>query len=99
VNIPFITYNQAYLLNMSNEGKKNTNGSQWFINTVKPQWLDGKNEVFGMVFEGLSVVTEIEKVGTYGGIPKAEIVVVASGTLPLEPEDHKPRLVSKKLKE
>jgi cyclophilin family peptidyl-prolyl cis-trans isomerase len=31
---------------MSNEGKKNANGSQWFINTVKTQWLNGKNEAF-----------------------------------------------------
>jgi peptidylprolyl isomerase len=92
-----VKHNRAYLLSMSNEGKKNTNGSQWFINTVKTQWLDGKNEVFGMVLEGLSVITEIEKVGTYGGIPKAEIVVVASGSLPLESEDHTPRRISEKL--
>ena len=92
-----VKHNRGYLLSMSNEGKKNTNGSQWFINTVKTQWLDGKNEVFGMVLEGLSVITEIEKVGTYGGKPKAVIVIVASGSLELEPEDHKPRLVSDKL--
>lgn len=92
-----VKHNRAYLLSMSNEGKKNTNGSQWFINIVKTQWLDRKNVVFGMVLEGLQVITEIEKVGTYGGTPKAEIVVVATGSLPLESIDHKPRLVSDKL--
>ena len=94
-----VKHNRAYLLSMSNAGRKNSNGSQWFINTVKTQWLDGKYEVFGMVLEGLNVITEIEKVGTHGGRPKADIVIVDSGALPLQPEDSQPRLISDKLTE
>ena len=93
-----VKHNRKYLLSMSNEGKKNTNGSQWFVNTVKTQWLDGKNVAFGMVLEGLDVITEIEKVGTHIGKPKADIVITNSGSLPLEPEDKTPRLVSERLK-
>jgi peptidylprolyl isomerase len=93
-----VKHNRPFLLSMVNAGKKNTNGSQWFINTVKTQWLDGRNEVFGLVLEGLNVITEIEQVGTYGGKPTADIIVVETGSLPLQLEDHSPRLISDKLR-
>lgn len=95
-----VKHNRRYMLSMANSGERrpHTNRSQWFINTVKTQWLDGKNVVFGMVLEGKKVINEIEKIGTYGGKPKAEIVIVDSGSLPVEPEDATPRLISEALK-
>ena len=94
-----VKHNRLHLLNMANDGrgKPNTNRSQWFINTVKTQWLDGINEVFGMVLEGRDVLTEIEFLGTFGGTPKSEIVVSDSGSLPLEESDKTPYFVSDKL--
>lgn len=91
-----VKHNRRYLLSMANDGKgkPNTNRSQWFINTVKTQWLDGQNEVFGMVLEGRETIIACERIGTHGGTTLETIVIEDSGSLPLEPEDATPRLIS-----
>lgn len=63
---------------MANTGP-NSNGSQFFINTVKVSWLDGKNVVFGKVLSGFDVVDKLEEIGTNSGIPRKQALIVDSG--------------------
>ena len=65
---------------MANAGP-GTNGSQFFICTVKTSWLDGKHVVFGQVTEGLDVVKAVEAVGSGTGKTSKTVTIEKSGQL------------------
>merc|ERR1719437_26794 len=68
------------ILSMANAGP-NTNGSQFFLCTVKTQWLDGKHVVFGAVTEGMDVVKAIEGVGSQSGKCSKPVMIADSGQI------------------
>ncbi|MBL7084571.1 MAG: peptidylprolyl isomerase [Candidatus Omnitrophica bacterium] len=56
---PEVTFDRPGLLAMANSGP-NTNGSQFFITTVKTPHLNGRHTIFGEVVSGYDVVQKIE---------------------------------------
>ena len=68
-------------LSMANAGP-NTGGSQFFINVVDNNYLDGAHPVFGRVIEGMEVVDKMVNVKTeQGDRPVEEIAILSARTV------------------
>ena len=75
-----LTHDGPGVLSMANAGP-GTNGSQFFLCTVKTDWLDGKHVVFGNVAKGIEVVKACEAVGSDSGKTSKPVVVADCGQI------------------
>ena len=73
--------NDRGTISMANAGP-NTGGSQFFLNLVDNNFLDGKHPAFGKVIEGMDVVDKIGKVKT-GAMdrPAKEVKILSAKVL------------------
>lgn len=77
-----VKHSHAGVVSMVNSGP-DSNGSQFFITTIKASWLDGEHVVFGKVIQGMDAVYAIEGgAGTYSGKPRKKVTIAESGEIP-----------------
>jgi peptidylprolyl isomerase len=72
--------NNRATISMANAGP-NTGSSQFFINLVNNNFLDGKHPTFGEVVEGMDVVDKIAAVQTAAGDRPVEEVKIIKATI------------------
>ena len=65
---------------MANSGQ-NTNGSQFFVTTIKTTHLNNKHVVFGKVVDGMGIVYAVEAVGSQDGSTSCPCTIVDCGVL------------------
>ncbi|XP_077283768.1 peptidyl-prolyl cis-trans isomerase, rhodopsin-specific isozyme-like [Arctopsyche grandis] len=76
-----MTYEISGLISMANRGK-DSNGCQFFINTIPTPWLNGQHTIFGKVVEGQNIVHIIEHISTdVDDRPTYEVIIDACGEI------------------
>lgn len=74
-------HNQEGLLSMVNEGKPNTNSSQFVITMATCPQLNNTNVVFGKVIKGLGIIKDLNEIPTNNDVPIEKIKIIDCGEL------------------
>jgi cyclophilin family peptidyl-prolyl cis-trans isomerase len=69
-----LIFDTKYQLAMANAGP-DTNGSQFFVTTGQPQFLNYKHTIFGQIVEGQSLVDQLTTVALNGTTPKNPVII------------------------
>lgn len=81
-----LRHDQKFQLSMANAGP-GTNGSQFFVTTSTPAYLNNKHVVFGAVLQGQNIVTSIENTKTNReDRPSQNVVIANCGEVKSEPK-------------
>jgi len=75
-----LKHDRPGLLSMANAGR-NTNGSQFFITTVRTPHLNGKHVVFGKVVRGMNIVRQLESRGSRSGTVNGPCTIADCGVI------------------
>lgn len=78
---PEARFDTEGLLAMANSGPM-TNGSQFFITTSTPEWLNDKHTIFGKVVKGYDIVKKIEGVEKGAGDKPVEDQKIVKAYIP-----------------
>jgi peptidyl-prolyl isomerase D len=76
-----IPHNMEGLLSMVNEGKPNSNSSQFVITMASCPQLNNTNVVFGKVLKGIGIINELNEVSTNKDEPMDKICIINCGEL------------------
>lgn len=75
-----LKHTDAGIVSMANTGP-DSNGSQFFVTTVKTSWLDDHHVVVGYVVEGMDVIQKVESFGSKNGETSKKIVIANCGQI------------------
>ncbi|XP_011505533.1 PREDICTED: peptidyl-prolyl cis-trans isomerase D [Ceratosolen solmsi marchali] len=76
-----IRHNAKGLLSMVNEGKPNSNSSQFVITIASCPQLNNTNVVFGKVIKGIGIINDLNEVPTNNDEPIEKICIINCGEL------------------
>jgi len=84
--LPGLRFDGAGKLAMANAGQPNTGGCQFFVTVNAMRLWDGSYTIFGVIVEGLDVVTNINRMPLHGDRPVDPVKLISVNIQRVGPE-------------